>query len=339
MNASHSAALPDHAALQRAAQWYATLMDEPVSDSDRAAWQAWLAERAEHQHAWRYIEAVSRRFAPLQGAGERHAASAALRAPRGGANRTRRQALNALALMMGGGIVGWGAWRSGALPASVMAWAAQYRSGVGEVRHVVLEDGSELWLATRSACDVEYTAGVRRLTLVAGECLIQTAADAARAFVVDCACGRLQALGTRFSVREGEDDASGERVSHLAVFDGAVRIHTAGSGHMRVLRAGEQARFSARRIEPSQAISPHAQAWSRGLLVAEDMPLSELVAELARYRHGHLAVAPEVARLRVAGVFPLTDSERALDMLTAALPVRLARPLPWWVTVESNLPG
>ncbi len=58
------------------------------------------------------------------------------------------------------------------------------------------------------------------------------------------------------------------------------------------------------------------------------------MAELARYRHGHLAVDPAVAGLPVMGTYPLDDTDRALAMLEAALPVRVRRRLPWWVTLE-----
>ncbi|MCY1371995.1 Protein FecR [compost metagenome] len=76
------------------------------------------------------------------------------------------------------------------------------------------------------------------------------------------------------------------------------------------------------------------QSWSKGVLLADDMPLGAFVQELSHYRHGHLAVAPEVADLRVVGSYPLHDSDQALAMLEGVLPIRVNRLLPWWVTLE-----
>ena len=69
-------------------------------------------------------------------------------------------------------------------------------------------------------------------------------------------------------------------------------------------------------------------------LNAEGMPLAHLLQTLGRYRHGHLGWHPEVATLSVMGAFPLNDTDRALELLQAALPVRVQRLTPWWVTVE-----
>ena len=45
------------------------------------------------------------------------------------------------------------------------------------------------------------------------------------------------------------------------------------------------------------------------------LSLTDVCAELSRYRSGILQCAPEVAGLRVSGAYPLTDIDRALAML------------------------
>ena len=54
--------LPAHHILQQAAQWFATMLDEDVSQQDRDQWQAWLNAHPEHQRAWHYVEQVGQRF-------------------------------------------------------------------------------------------------------------------------------------------------------------------------------------------------------------------------------------------------------------------------------------
>lgn len=315
--------------LEEAAQWYATLCDDKVSEKDYAAWRAWLAESPEHAGAWQHIEAVSRRFAPLRtahegGAGGTAAALAGVNAAR------RRRVAKGLAGVLGLGVAGWLGWRSTPLPQYVAALRADFHTGTGEQREWVLADGSRVWLNTRSAVQVYYGDAMRRLGLLAGEMLIETAQDPQqRPFYVHTRFGRMQALGTRFNVRLAEDQ------TRLDVFEGTVEIVTQ-SGESKRVGAGQAALFTAAGVMPQGAADRVREAWCTARLPADDMPLGELLAELARYRHGHISVAPAVAGLKVMGVYPLDDTDRALAMLAQSLPIRVRHTLPWWTTVEAR---
>ncbi|MGE8656178.1 MAG: FecR domain-containing protein [Achromobacter sp.] len=319
---------PDVRSLQQAAQWYATLRDENASEADRLAWQRWLRSPA-HQAAWAHIEAVSRKFEPLRGYGPPGMAAAA--AGGAAARKTalsRRRALNALSGTLSLGVLAWLGWRQA--PRYALPPWADYRTGTGERRDLVLADGSRIWLNTGTALRVDYRPSLRRLVSLCGEVFIQTAVDGLqRPFCVDTAHGRLQALGTRFTVRQTD---AGTR---LDVFDGAVAIRTLAGQALRV-QAGQAARFDARQITALAGADPMRNAWTRGVVLADDLPLGELLAELGRYRAGHIRVAPEVAGLRVMGVFPADDPERALAMLEQTLPIRVRRSLPWWITVQAR---
>ena len=49
-----------------------------------------------------------------------------------------------------------------------------------------------------------------------------------------------------------------------------------------------------------------------------------------------LIASADVAGIRVLGSYPLTEPDRALAMLAAALPIRIRRSLPWWTSVEAR---
>ncbi|MFB4367621.1 MULTISPECIES: FecR domain-containing protein [unclassified Pseudomonas] len=308
----------DHAALQQAAEWFAVLADPPVSAQQQRAWQQWLAARPEHAAAWQRVEAISSQFARLPADTRRRAAAQALRSPA----RSRRQVLGLFAVLGGAGLLaaaGQGrAWR---------AWLASERTGTGEIRDLRLADGSHLWLGSRTAVDIDYSASTRLLRLLQGEILLDTAKDS-RPLLIDTLHGRMQALGTRFSVREGEG------FTQLSVFAGAVRIEPSGARGAQVLQADQQVRFSADAISNSEPADPARQAWSRGVLMANDRRLGDFIAELADYVPGYLGCDPRVADLRLVGAYPLGDTGRILDALAGSLPIRVNRRLPWWVTVE-----
>lgn len=74
------------------------------------------------------------------------------------------------------------------------------------------------------------------------------------------------------------------------------------------------------------------------MLAARDMPLADLIAELARHRPGVLRCHPAVAALRVSGVFPLRDTDASLDLLIQTRPLALRNRTRYWVSVEPRSP-
>lgn len=317
-----------HAALEQAAHWYALLRSGEAVAADEARWRDWLAASAAHREAWAQVERISQRFAPLRDSPDPQATAGVLATARQRLGN-RRHLLRSVASVAGGSLVGWGAWRCTELPTLAAQWTADLRAPSSRLMARVLADGSRIWLAPGSAVNLHFDAKTRRVQLLGGQLFIDTAADARRDFIVETPQGRLRALGTRFHVR-----MLPAARAMLAVYDGAVELHTAGSGAAAVVSAGQQRHFDAQSCEDAQPADPGGELWIRGILLAQNMALRDVVAELARYQPGRLAVAPEVGGLRVHGSFPLADTDRSLAMLTGVLPVQLRRPLPWWTTVE-----
>jgi len=319
---------PPHAAMEAAAEWYALLRSGEASDADRANWQAWLASSPAHRGAWGYVESVARNFTPIQATPEPQRTADNLWA----ANLRvlqRRRALAGIAAFAGTGLLAWAGWRHTPVAHFVGAYLADHRTATGETRDITLTDGTRVWLNAETAINADYQPALRRLQVVAGEVLIDTAADPARPFVVDTPQGRLRALGTRFTVRRDDDN------TFLAVYAGAVEIRNT-KGAVTVIPAGQQTRFSAEAIDPQANADIAREAWSRGVLLARDITLGEVVAELRHHRKGHLGLAPEIAELRVFGSFPLKNTDEALSMLENILPIRIQHTLPWWVSIEAR---
>lgn len=317
------AAKPSFAQLQQAAEWFATLRADDAGASEQQRWRQWLDQDERHRAAWGRVEAVNAEFGLMPPALSHQAlAREGLR---------RRRAIKTLAWLAAGLTFTAGVGSSRQARGYLAAINAQYRTAVGETRRQQLADGSTLWLNTASAADADFSDSLRRIALHRGEIMIQTAHDAQvppRPLVVDVPAGRLQALGTRFVVRLEDQDTL------LMVLQGKVRITPAGAALPLVVEAGSQVRFSADRLGQPQAADDTMSAWTRRLLMPDGMRLADFLAELGRYRHGYLGCAPEVADLRLVGVYPLDDTERVLNALPATLPVKVRRILPWWISVE-----
>lgn len=315
-----------HQAMEQAAEWFALLRSGEATAADRVQWQVWLNSSAENKQAWYYVECISERFKPIQNSPKRRNAANVFRAVNSRPGR-RRQIVLGIASLMGTSLLSWVTWRYSPLPGIALAWTADYHTGTGEVREITLSDGTRVWLNAASAFNEDYRNNQRRLHLVAGEILIQTATDAFRPFVVDTPQGQLRALGTRFNIRLDQTGA------FMAVYEGAVEVRTA-TGTTAIIPAGQQTRFTSVSLAAVEPADPAREAWIRGVLIAQNIPLAEVVQELRRYHNGHLGIAPEVANLPVFGSYPANDPDRALAMLESVMPIRVRRTLPWWVSIE-----
>lgn len=326
----HTSAELDHDTLRQAAEWFAVLGTGDAGEQDQARWRAWLTARPEHGRAWQRVQSISGQLAlPVE---ERAAAESALAVAHQVARR--RRALRILTLFGVSVGTGWVVWKNPPGQSVLAGLGADYRTATGETAEFALADGSRLWLDTASAVVADFSPALRRIVLRTGRVLVETVADAsvpARPLVVDTAEGRLRALGTRFAVQQLDG------ATELAVYAGRVEVrpNDAAAGN-RVVESGEQLRFTPGVISVPQAAAVAGEAWVRGVLLADNLPLPTFVAELARYHHGLLRCDPAVAHLRVVGGYPLRDPDRALAMLEAALPVKVRRRPSGWVVVEAR---
>lgn len=307
-----------------AVEWLVTLQGDDVDDDTRAAWRRWLARHPDHARAWAHIEAVNTRLRGVASPLATAVARAALTPPR---SAGRRHAIRALATLFAGGGAAWMLRDH----APLQGWLADAHTGVGERRDLTLADGTQVRLNTDTTIDIHLTATERRITLRRGEIFIVTARDRAtvpRPFVVATRDGTLQPLGTRFAVRQMDE------AGWISVVEGAVAVRPrANAGFTRVVAAGQQLRFTANDIDAPRPLADADTAWIDGMLVAADMRLADFLAEVDRYRPGHLRCDPAVAALRVSGTFPLADTDRILDALRTALPVRIHFVTRFWTTV------
>lgn len=320
---------PSDVVLQQAAEWFALLRSGGANETDHTNWHRWLEQNTSHQEAWRYVEAISRRFEAVQSDSSKQTAAKAFQIAHSKLIK-RRQVLNGIALVAGGGLLGWLGTRYEIMPDAMLAWAADYRTDIGEVREISMTDGTRIWMNTASALNVDYQPTLRRLHLLKGEILIQTATDSVRPFVVDSEQGRMRALGTRFTVRQTAD------ATYLNVFESAVEVHPAGIDSTLIIQAGQQVRFTKTSISEITQAQASSETWSRHVLLAEDMSLRDLVKEINRYHYGYISVAPGVANLRVLGGYPLNDRDKIFAMLEEVLPIHVTHTLPWWITIEAK---
>lgn len=293
-------------ALDEAADWLLRFSEGDVSAAEHEQWQHWRGSSPERQQAWERAQVLLGKLGGLPPA----LAMSALDRPTNPGRRAAVAKLAALLALLPGS---FGAWKL----LETQQWTADFRSAVGERRELQLADGSQITLNTDSAIDVRFDSQQRRVHLRQGEILVQTARDPGdRPFLVTTEAGWMQALGTRFTVREQAGS------TRLVVLEGAVRVQSAeAGGAQQVINAGQRTTFSANQLATPETANPAASAWTQGMLLADNLRLADFLVELARYRKGFVRCDPAIADLRISGAFPISDSQRSLDMLQQTYPL------------------
>ena len=92
-----------------------------------------------------------------------------------------------------------------ALISNFIGWGSDtvnvaYSTAVGQQRTLELPDGSKLYLNTNSQVKVDFSEGYRNIKLLQGEVHFEVAKDQSRPFSVYAGRGRVQAVGTAFTV-------------------------------------------------------------------------------------------------------------------------------------------
>ena len=303
--------------VEQAIAWAVRLQMHGPLPATLQALRQWRDADARHEAAWQRIAAMQGQFSSLSPEASRATLDASL-----SRRRQRRQSLKLAAAF---GLVGTGAWM-------VLDSHADYRTGTGQRLAVTLPDGSLLNLNAGTAVNVQYDGARRLLTLLRGEIAVTTGADPQqRPFWVHTDTARMQALGTRFTVRRFDH---GAHLTRLAVQQDGVQLQATSGGAPVLARAGDALLTDGARVWREQDLHDDPAAWLDGVIVAREMPLGQLVAELARHRHGLLQCEADIAQLRVSGVFQLGDPERALHVLLQTQAIVAVYRTRFWVTLK-----
>jgi len=304
-----------------ALRWLALMERGPLLPQEQGRFAAWVAADIRHQGAIIRAQAASLRLDRLAAlAGGRSVVEpfpheqSRLRK-----NITRRGMIATAA--SAAGLVGIGAWRGRGWIEEI--WGGTwYASSVGELKKVVLADGSVITMNTQTQLRVRYTGERRDIQLARGEAMFAVAPDAKRPFAVRVGDWTAVALGAASAVRRLDEPTADvvvtEGVVQLLPVDGRV------SEARPRLAANQKALLGAGgRVEVSQVSDSQIGqrlAWRTRLVVFAGEPLRQALVEMNRYSNRRIVVDdPALAERRIAGVFSTTDSQTFVSAMTATL--------------------
>lgn len=206
---------------------------------------------------------------------------------------------------------------------------ADYQTGIADVQQITLPDGSHLALNAQSALHVSLYRQHRSVDLLQGEVHFSISPDRQRPFLVNTSQGRIEVVGTIFTVSQRE-----QRLA-LNVEQGHVRFQpgqtsTASQPHsdaklMRYdLIARDQLLSKAGVIQLGKVDAADASAWRSGWLAFNNTPLVDALPLINAFRQHPLTLADTATgELRLSGRFRAQDQQALQRALPVILPVRL----------------
>lgn len=297
-----------------AIEWMVLLCSGNATARDISEFEGWRRADPRHEAACQRIERVLGGFASCSAD---PAARNALLRPVG-----RRRAIGSLLGLVSVGVLGHWAVDEG-IPGALLA---DLRTGTGQRQSLALADGSRLLLNARTSINLAQVSGAAVVDLLAGELMVRGAPGG---IAVRAGQGEVIAREAEFAVRQSRQGM------RIAVLRGTVSLRPQG-GSLRVLRAGGLAMMDANSAVPLAGSSVEAEmAWMDGLLQVSDRSLAEVVTALGDYRPGVIRIDEAAAALRVSGVFPLDDTDRALAAIAQTMPVRIRMTTPYWVSIQA----
>ena len=312
---------PDSLTLDAAAQWRARMSADGVTERDRAAFQAWMAESPDHRAAWARAE----RAWTIWDEADAHPAMTALRVeasqsrrpPRAWVGAALAAGLCGVVLVLAGGRMITGR------PATPTTTVTAFSTPVGQVRQLALADGTAVTLDADSAIKVAFDGRVRNVELVRGRAQFAVAHDKAHPFVVTAQGRTVTALGTRFDVERGPAAVT------VTLIEGRVAVRDLVSAQVRQatlapgdrLTAADRGPWTRRTVDLAQVAQ-----WSAGRLVFADETLDVVAAEMNRYSPQKLRLEGDgLGATKVSGVFQAGDPDALARGLEAAGAARIVR--------------
>ena len=290
---------------REAARWR-TEMEEPASDIQIEAFEAWLKKDPAHLKAYQQSDRIAELGAGLP------SQSRELRRPASAARRYRPAFAIAATVVFALGI-----WTLVRDPAP--AYAAVSNAGQA-TRSVTLGDGSIVTLDTATMLEVAVAPPAHHVKMSSGRARFAVHNAAATPLRVTVLGGEVASANGVFDVAIGDHDVRIWIVSGEA----AVAVPAAKRADVsRRLIAGQGVRLQSG--EPvAQAIGGWDTNWPDAHVAFEQTPLANLLARANRNRMPKISVAEDqLGELRVTGIMDLRDTRRLARKLAAALDLKL----------------
>jgi transmembrane sensor len=282
-----------------AAAWLARLRADDKNASDEAAFRLWLAKDPRHAAAFEIVTEL------WEVAGAAWNEPIAMPPPR----TNRRALLASVGTLAAAGVV-VAVWQG--------ASASTYETAIGEQKHAVLSDGTQVFLDTDTKIRMQFDRETRTVAVERGRCNFHVREGDKRPFIVDAAANRVVASRCTFDVRRDGDQIC------VVLTQGMASISPANNAPQQSLSAGDRFTAGSRGGHKDRPNLTPLLAWQTGQAVFDNETVAGAIREMNRYSVVKIAVDdPEVSRMHISGVYRVGDNAAFAHSIATLLPVIL----------------
>jgi transmembrane sensor len=297
--------------------WLARLTSGEATAADGAAFERWRATSHTHQKAFSEAKLLWTVMGP---AAEHalHQGSPMVPAVRVDHRLRRRAFLGGTVAASAASLVYLAARPPLGLWPSFAELNSDYRTSIGEQRRITLGNNVSVELNTQTSIAFRPAIhDMNRIELISGEAAIATGESLSKPLVVVAGEGQVTAHQAAFNLLHVGS------VGCVTCLDGEVLVECPGAAVM--LKPQQQVTYNAGGLgSPITIELSIVTAWQQGLLIFRHAPLSQVVDEVNRYRHGRIILTNEALRRRLLfASFRIDRIEDVVPKLEAVLGVQV----------------
>lgn len=188
--------------------------------------------------------------------------------------------------------------------------SADYRTEVGETRQIRPFDNVAIEMNTRTSMTrLEAHDGVDRIEILSGEAIVSTPGLKTSALTVVAGDSDIVVRDARFNVRRDPTSVC------VTCLEGEVQV--ARHSQRQTVSAGQQWVYADGGIAATSSVDMSSvTAWQSGLLIFQATPVSDVIAEVNRYRRGKIILTnAALGRERFSARFRIEGVERIVDQI------------------------
>ncbi|KGK00089.1 FecR family protein [Thalassotalea sp. ND16A] len=222
-----------------------------------------------------------------------------------------------------------------------------FTTNIGQQARNVLSDGTVVLLNTNSELKVEFLKNERRVVLLRGEAHFDVAHDPQKPFSVYSEQGKVQAVGTAFTVNlvkntldvlvtegtvalalpmlkagtEKFGDALDSSLSVVGLLDAGKHVVLSKDNNL----LDNKAKISQASTLTSEGINK-LTSWRKGFLLFSGEPLEHVIAEISRFSSIEIKLMDdEVKAIEIGGRFSIVEIDNILKTFEDSFPIKVTR--------------
>lgn len=191
----------------------------------------------------------------------------------------------------------------------------------GDVREVVLPDGTKVWVNRGSVLKYPaHFAKESRHVELDGEAYFEVKRDQSRPFMVTSDAMSVKVLGTIFNLRSYKNSP----LTETSLIEGAVEVRGNRNEGQIVLSPGQKAELNRKtgRLQVKQVNSKLDAVWHDDLIPFESATIFEIASVLERFYQVKIILSPDISNSTYSGVLKRSDNiDKVLSSLKNSIPI------------------